>query len=62
MRLPRLKMRRWVVALWLAVLVGIFAVWLIRPGPTRVWLGLDGLGEESPLSVLHGWIADRCIC
>jgi tetratricopeptide (TPR) repeat protein len=59
MRLPRLKMRRWVVALWLAVLVGIFAVWLIRPGPTRVWLGLDGLGEESPLSVLHGWVADR---
>jgi tetratricopeptide (TPR) repeat protein len=48
-------LKRWVIVFWLVVLVALFAVWLIRPGPVRAWMGLDGLITETPLSVVTEW-------
>ncbi len=57
MRLPRVTIRRWVVEVWLVVILVLLAIWVVRPGLSVEWLGLDGLGKDSPLAVIRQWAA-----
>ena len=50
MRLPRVTIRRWVVEVWLVVVLILLAIWIVRPGSAVEWLGLDGLGQNSARS------------
>ena len=55
MRIPRVATLRWVVALWLLLLVVSLSIWAIRPGASRVWLGLDGLDGDTPVGIARLW-------
>ena len=57
MRLPRVTIRRWVVEVSLVVVLILLAIWVVRPGLSVEWLGLDGLEKESPLTVIRQWAA-----
>ncbi len=57
MRLPRVTIRRWVLVICLVAVLVLLAIWILRPGSSIEWLGLDGLGQNSTFTVVRQWLA-----